>query len=31
MTTTQILLWDVLPYVTIAVFVVGTVWRFRYE
>ena len=31
MTTTQILLWDVLPYVTIAVFVVGTVWRFRYD
>ena len=31
MTTTQILLWDVLPYVTIAVFVVGTIWRFRYD
>jgi respiratory nitrate reductase gamma subunit len=31
MTTTQILLWDVLPYVTITVFVVGTVWRFRYD
>jgi nitrate reductase gamma subunit len=31
MTTTQILLWDVLPYVTIATFVVGMVWRFRYD
>ena len=31
MTANQILLWDVLPYVTIAVFVVGTVWRFRYD
>jgi hypothetical protein len=31
MTTTQILLWDVLPYVTIAVFVVGMFWRFRYD
>jgi respiratory nitrate reductase gamma subunit len=31
MTATQILLWDVLPYVTIAVFAVGTVWRFRYD
>jgi nitrate reductase gamma subunit len=31
MTTTEILLWDVLPYVTIAVFVVGMVWRFRYD
>ena len=31
MTTTQILLWDVLPYVTIAVFVVGMIWRFRYD
>lgn len=31
MTTTEILLWDVLPYVTIAVFVVGMVWRYRYD
>src|SRR5512139_1596037 len=31
MTATQILLWDVLPYVTIAVFVVGTIWRYRYD
>ncbi len=30
-TTTQILLWAVLPYVTIAVFVVGMVWRYRYD
>jgi len=31
MTNSQILLWDVLPYVTIAVFVVGMFWRFRYD
>jgi respiratory nitrate reductase gamma subunit len=31
MTTTETLLWDVLPYVTIAVFVVGTIWRYRYD
>lgn len=31
MTTTQVLLWDVLPYVTIATFVVGTIWRYRYD
>ncbi len=31
MNSTQILLWDVLPYVTIAVFVVGMLWRFRYD
>lgn len=31
MTATEILLWDVLPYVTIAVFVVGMVWRYRYD
>ena len=30
-TSADILLWDVLPYVTIAVFVVGLVWRFRYD
>jgi nitrate reductase gamma subunit len=29
--TTEILLWDVLPYVTIAVFAIGTWWRFRYD
>lgn len=27
----QILLWAVLPYVTIAVFIVGTIWRYRYD
>ena len=31
MTTLDVLLWVVLPYVTIAVFVAGTVWRFRYD
>jgi nitrate reductase gamma subunit len=31
MTATEILLWDVLPYVTIAVFVVGMVRRYRYD
>lgn len=31
LTTTQILLWAVLPYVAIAVFVVGTIWRYRYD
>lgn len=31
MTANEILLWDVLPYVTIAIFVVGMVWRFRYD
>ncbi len=31
MTTLDILLWVVLPYVTIAVFVTGTFWRFRYD
>jgi nitrate reductase gamma subunit len=31
LTTTQILLWAVLPYVTIAVFGVGLVWRYRYD
>jgi nitrate reductase gamma subunit len=31
MTNNEILLWDVLPYVTIAVFVVGMFWRFRYD
>ncbi|MEI2641697.1 MAG: respiratory nitrate reductase subunit gamma [Candidatus Nanopelagicales bacterium] len=31
MSTTDILLWDVLPYVTIAVFVVGLIWRYRYD
>lgn len=31
MSTTDILLWDVLPYVTIATFVVGMIWRFRYD
>ena len=31
MTTSQILLWDVLPYVAITTFVVGTLWRYRYD
>ncbi len=31
MSTADILLWDVLPYVTIAVFVVGMIWRYRYD
>ena len=31
MTTNDILLWVVLPYVTIAVFVTGTLWRYRYD
>jgi nitrate reductase gamma subunit len=31
MTTAGILLWDVLPYVTMAVFVVGMIWRYRYD
>jgi nitrate reductase gamma subunit len=30
-TASQTLLWDVLPYVTIAVFLVGTWWRYRYD
>ena len=30
-TMAAILLWDVLPYVTIAVFVVGLIWRYRYD
>lgn len=30
-TTMDILLWVVLPYVTIAVFVTGLVWRYRYD
>nr|WP_042191348.1 respiratory nitrate reductase subunit gamma [Kibdelosporangium sp. MJ126-NF4]CEL20018.1 Respiratory nitrate reductase gamma chain [Kibdelosporangium sp. MJ126-NF4]CTQ97241.1 Respiratory nitrate reductase gamma chain (EC 1.7.99.4) [Kibdelosporangium sp. MJ126-NF4] len=28
---TDVLLWTVLPYLTIAVFVGGTVWRFKYD
>ncbi|MCU0296060.1 MAG: respiratory nitrate reductase subunit gamma [Candidatus Nanopelagicales bacterium] len=31
LSTVDILLWDVLPYVTIAVFVVGMIWRYRYD
>jgi nitrate reductase gamma subunit len=31
LTTMDILLWVVLPYVTIAVFVTGTWWRYRYD
>lgn len=31
LTMSQILLWAVLPYVTIAVFVVGTLWRYKYD
>lgn len=31
MSSTQTLLWVVLPYVSFAVFVVGHVWRYRYD
>ena len=31
MSTTDILLWGVLPYVAGAIFVVGHVWRYRYD
>jgi nitrate reductase gamma subunit len=31
LTTTQVLLWVVVPYVCIAVFVGGHVWRYRYD
>ncbi len=31
MTTSETLLWVVLPYVAIATFVVGTIWRYRYD
>jgi len=31
LTTTEILLWVVLPYVTMAVFISGLVWRYRYD
>ena len=31
MSTNEILLWDALPYVTIAVFLVGMFWRYRYD
>jgi nitrate reductase gamma subunit len=31
MTASEILLWVVLPYVTIAVFIVGAFWRYRYD
>jgi nitrate reductase gamma subunit len=31
MSTTDILLWVALPYATIATFVVGTIWRYRYD
>ncbi len=31
MTTADILLWAVLPYVTIATFVVGLIWRYKYD
>jgi nitrate reductase gamma subunit len=31
MTTLDVLLWAVLPYVTIAVLVTGTLWRWRYD
>jgi nitrate reductase gamma subunit len=31
MTPLDILLWGVLPYVTIAILVAGTIWRFRYD
>lgn len=31
MTTADILLWAVLPYVTIATFIVGLIWRYKYD
>ncbi|MHA6794272.1 respiratory nitrate reductase subunit gamma [Pseudonocardia bannensis] len=31
MSTWDVLLWGVLPYVTVAVLVLGTVWRYRYD
>ena len=31
MTTSEILLWIVLPYVAITTFIVGTIWRYRYD
>lgn len=31
MTATDILLWVALPYLTIAVLVTGTIWRYRYD
>src|SRR5207245_4488609 len=31
MTTLDVLLWGVLPYVTIAILVAGTIWRYRYD
>lgn len=31
MTSLDILLWSVLPYVTIASFVIGLVWRYKYD
>ncbi len=29
--TGEVLLWVVFPYVTFAVFVVGSIWRYRYD
>ncbi|RTL69074.1 MAG: respiratory nitrate reductase subunit gamma [Pseudonocardiaceae bacterium] len=31
MSTWDVLLWGVLPYVTVAVLVLGTIWRYRYD
>ncbi|WP_277212953.1 respiratory nitrate reductase subunit gamma [Isoptericola croceus] len=31
MSTTQIVLWVVVPYACLAIFVVGTLWRYRYD
>jgi nitrate reductase gamma subunit len=31
MTATDFLLWVALPYITIAIFVTGTLWRYRYD
>jgi nitrate reductase gamma subunit len=31
MSTADILLWVVLPYVTFTVFIVGTFWRYKYD
>ena len=31
MTTLQMILWVAIPYASIAVFVVGHIWRYRYD
>jgi len=31
MSSTNILLWSVLPYIAISSFIIGLVWRFKYD